>query len=121
MTYRPGQVWNYQVRPGDEGSTFTVLRVEVDAAAEEIVHIMVQGVHLVPGDAPQVLSHIPILREALDGSVTERVSESSRLPDYSADYEPWRDAYEKGEAGVFSGTVAEAVDYVAAEVRAGVG
>ena len=121
MTYEPGQVWHYQVRPGDDGSTLTILRVEVDAAAEEIVHIMVKGVHLVPGDEPQVLTHIPILREALDQSVTDLVSESSRLPDYSADYEPWRDAYEKGEAGVFSGSVAEAVAYVAEEVRAGVG
>ena len=121
MTYRPGQVWRYQARPGDDNSTLTILRVEVDAAAEEIVHVMVQGVHLVPGDKPQVLTHIPILREALDRSVTGMEAESSRLPDYSADYEPWREAYEKGEAGVFSGTMAEAVEYVAEEVRAGVG
>jgi hypothetical protein len=42
--FKPGQVWSYKTRPGEERSTITILRVESSPKLGMIVHI--EGVNL---------------------------------------------------------------------------
>jgi hypothetical protein len=58
------------------------------------------------------LPHAPVNVECLDKSVTlfERFCES--MPDISEGYSIWKQAYDKGDAGVFSIAVAEIVQYI---------
>lgn len=112
--YQVGQTWYYRTRPGDEGSTFTVLKVETHPELGVIVHITVQGIRIknpqVPNGFSGGISHMPFAEEAIDNSVLNMVSEANPLPDYQEGYEEWRTAFENGSAGIFSITVAEAVD-----------
>ena len=114
--YQVGQTWHYKTRPGEEESTFTVLKVESHPVVETIVHVSVQGVRLENPQAPNGFSgeikHMPFAEEAIDKSVLDMVSKNNPIPDYQEGYEQWRAAFEKGSAGIFTITLAEAVGFM---------
>jgi hypothetical protein len=62
--YRVGEVWNYATRPGDEGSTFTVLKVESSSQLGVIVQISVDGFRVAnphaPNDVYEKIGHMPV-------------------------------------------------------------
>ena len=111
--YQVGQIWHYETRPGEEDSTFTVLKVETHPKLGVIVHITVQGIRLKNPQAPNGFSerigHMPFAEEAIDNSILD-MSEENPLPDSQEGYEEWRTAFENDNAGIFSITVAEAID-----------
>jgi len=111
--YRVGEVWNYETRPGDEGSTFTVLKVEAWPRAGVIVHVCVEGFRVASPHAPngvyERIGHMPFAEDAIDRSVTTRASAGSPLPDDGGGYENWR----RARGGWFTITVAEAVGLLA--------
>ena len=45
--YAPGQVWAYHTRPGEEGSTLTVLRVERIVPVDQVIVHVAESVALV--------------------------------------------------------------------------
>jgi hypothetical protein len=51
---------------------------------------------------------MPFSEEALDASITELVGPTSELPDFEDGYLIWR----QDQGGVFTITVAEAIDFV---------
>ena len=113
-TFRPGQVWRYHTRPGEDSSTLTVLRVETHPTAGVVVHIAVDGVRVrtPAGGTATELGHLPLAEEALRRSVTEKVRDGAPTDRGMEGYREWRRAFDAGRGGVFTTTVAECVDFV---------
>jgi hypothetical protein len=55
---------------------------------------------------------MPFNKAALDQSVTRLIRENAALPDFSEGYGLWRRAFDAGQGGVFSITVAEGVKFM---------
>ncbi|MFC5270775.1 hypothetical protein [Adhaeribacter terreus] len=113
--YKEGQIWAYKTRSNEKESFLTILKVEKEAEGI-IIHIAVDSAkiknpNLKVGYSSSI-GHLPFSKEALNKSVTMLISNKNELPNYLDGYQEWRQAYNKGEAGVFSITVAEAVAYV---------
>lgn len=120
--YRPGQVWLYQTRPNEKFSTLTILRVE-EAGEKRIVHIRVDHILLSNckgGPEPEQLAHMPFDKGAIDRSVVKSLL-VGRVPDYQAGYSEWRAGWDKGRAGVYTITVAEALDVAEKTFHSGIG
>lgn len=111
--YRVGQIWKFKPRPGEDGATLTVVRVESSKDLGVVVHVSVKGVHIknpgAPGGFSDTLQHGPFSEDAIAKSVTTLVGETKTLPAYEEGYREWRKAFDAGKAGVFSITVAEVV------------
>ncbi|PJJ54652.1 hypothetical protein [Hymenobacter chitinivorans] len=114
--FQVGQVWEYHTRPTETGSVLTVVKVELQHGTEVAVHIHVDGLKLKTpnpdGKPGTTASHLPFSEEALTASVTHVVRHAATLPDFEEGYELWREAFLAGQAGVFSVTVAEVMDFI---------
>jgi hypothetical protein len=114
--YQVGQVWKYRTRPNEPDSLLTIVKVELQHSTAIAVHIHVDGLCLKPaepgGTPGTTASHLPFSEEALDASVTNIVDQVVVLPDFEEGYMMWREAFLAGEAGIFSLTVAEVMDFI---------
>jgi hypothetical protein len=113
--FRDGEVWAYETRPQDKGSTFRVLRVE-EIPPLVVVHVEVRDIWFERSDGSRYksnLAHAPISLEALGRSASKRVRGPSKteLPD---GYYIWRD---ESEGGVFSIPLSEVVECVDQTIR----
>lgn len=112
--FRVGQSWNYQTRPHDVGSTFTIVKVEASEKLGTIVHISLRGLKLKnphhPNQWSDTVSHMPFSLAAVERSVTDLAEENVALPDFQEGYDQWRLAFDAGRGGVFTLAVAEAVE-----------
>src|SRR5215471_15716123 len=102
--YKPGQVWTYTTRPGEEQSTLTILRVEELSDKKRIVHIRVDHIRLkncTGGPEPDNVQHMPFVRYALDASVIKLIR-SGDVPDYEEGYSEWRNAWDTHKAGFYT-------------------
>jgi hypothetical protein len=118
--FRPGQIWHYRTRPGEEGSFLTILRIESLPKVGTIIHIRVDKVRLrncTGGPEPDNFQHMPFTRDAIEHSVTKLEREGSDIPDYKDGYDEWHNAC----GGVYTITVSEAVAVSEAIFRKGVG
>src|SRR5262249_20858512 len=121
--YKPGQVWSYKTRIGEETSTLTILLVEETPKGKRIVHIHVDGIQLKNckgGNAPQVVDHMPFAKESLDASVVAVVG-NSPVPAYKDGYSEWRQGWDEGKAGFYTMTVSAAIDVMQSTFRKGIG
>ena len=79
----------------------------------DLWHIRVGGLQRknphVAGDVQTALPHSAISAEALRASATGLIEQGVTLPADQRGYEIWREAYERGEAGVYSLEVADSV------------
>jgi len=119
---RPGQVWRYATRPGEEQSRVQILKVDSDPVIGEIIHIAITKVRILPSEnglSVTTIGHVPISREALEGSGLSLESKSGEPPDIPEGYKVWRDAFHGGTAGVFSIPVAEIVEVMEITIRDG--
>ena len=103
-----GQVWRYATRDGEEDSRVHILRIESYPHAGEILHIAVTGLR----EPVKTISHLPIARESLERSGLTFESRSGSPPDWKEGYGIWREEFDAGRAGVFTGTVAEIVGWM---------
>ena len=105
-----GQVWKYQNSSDNEDSRVWIKMVELDVQGNPIVHISVTNV-VVPERDPMFVSHLPYDAKALMECLTERQVEKqewSRDDDYFGEgYGMWFEAYNVGEAGVFTAPLSE--------------
>ena len=110
--YRVGQVWSYKTRPNEKKSTFIVVRVESHPKLGNIVHIALRDLKLRKpgGDFIEQAGHLPFAEEAINKSAVKLLKEKAELPDYEEGYGLWREAFDAGRAGVYTITIAEAVD-----------
>lgn len=123
--FKPGETWHYRTRKSEEKSTLTVLRVEESAALGEIVHIAVDGIRLKscrPGYEPHEIPHMPFARKALEESVTKRADEHHKEePNWKPGYDEWRSAFEQGQAGIYTISVADAISVAEKTYNKGLG
>lgn len=115
--YHVGERWNYRARQGEEGSLLTVLKVESSPKLGVIVHVRVDGVRIANPHAPtgvsETIGHAPFAESAMDKSVTTRAAAGTPTTADDEGYQEWRRAFDAGDAGVFTITVAEGVQVVA--------
>lgn len=110
---QPGQVWAYKTRPGEEGSTLTVLKVEKYPKLGSVVHVRVDGVHVnnpVKGNVVTAVPHLPFKEAPLKYSLTRLLSQAPAVPDFQAGYDAWKKAYAAGQAGAFGTSVSATLD-----------
>lgn len=111
--FREGQVWSYRTRKGEEKSTVLINKVETDHRIGKIFHISISGVKIknqrIAGGVSTELPHSPVSEETLKKSLTKMIGKSSLNPDYAEGYKTWKEAFDRGEAGVFTIDVAEIV------------
>ena len=111
--YAAGQVWTYHVKPGDEGSTLQINKVEQDPKLGAIFHISVFGLHIsnprVGGGVLTELPHLPVSKETLDKSVVSLSHAPIRPVAYEEGYAHWKKEFDAGRLGVYTMSVAEIV------------
>lgn len=107
-----GQIWYYNTLEGDETSTIWIKLIELDTLGQPIVHISVADV-LAPDDSLMFISHLPYDAKALLDCVTTQSNEKQRWnreDDHFGDgYGMWFEAYNAGEAGVFTAPINEII------------
>lgn len=118
--FHPGQVWNYKTRRNEEKSTLTILKIESLPKLGVIVHIRVDGIRLhncTGGPEPNNFAHMPFTRDAIERSVVKVAKENGPVPDFQEGYDEWRRAC----GGVYTITVAEAIQVSEETFNAGLG
>jgi hypothetical protein len=118
--FHPGQVWQYKTRRGEETSYLTILKIESLPKIGMIIHIRVDKIRLrscTGGPEPDKFEHMPFTRDAIELSVTKVMKETSEIPDYKDGYNEWRNAC----GGVYTISVAQAVEVAEAGFRKGLG
>ncbi|GAA0517438.1 hypothetical protein [Deinococcus depolymerans] len=115
IDFQAGQRWTYRTRPGEDTSTVLILRRD-DEPTGTVLHVALDGLrlgnpHLRGGVQPE-LGHAPVTAEALRASVLELIQVNAPLPADGGGYRQWREAADRGEAGVFTLTLAEILDVI---------
>lgn len=114
--FKEGQVWSYRARPNEPGSTLLIDKVESDARLGFIYHISVTGVRVknrrASDGVTEDLPHLPVSRKTLEDSVVKIVGNAAPNLSYLDGYATWKQAFEAGNAGIFTITVAEIVDFI---------
>jgi hypothetical protein len=108
-----GDIWAYKNRPGEDGSTLTILKIESYPKLGKVVHIRVDGFRMinpVTGNEFNDMPHLPLQAKALERSITHRVGETADVPDFSQGYTTWRAAFDEEKAGVFKISVSKTLD-----------
>ena len=117
--YHPGQVWQYRTRDDEPNSRLTVLRVENLPELGTVVHVRIDGVRLrncAGGPEPDTIQHMPFTKDAFARSVTKLLKDGSKIPTLDG-YDQWR----RDCGGVYTITVAQAVNLAEFTFRHGLG
>jgi hypothetical protein len=91
-TYKPGQVWSYKTRPGEDDSTITILRVESTPKLGVIVHVRIDGFKLencTGQKGNSAMDHAPFTKAAIDKSVVKLLRTEKDIPDFQEGYTDW--------------------------------
>jgi hypothetical protein len=119
--YKVGQQWNYHSRPGEEASYFVVVKIEHDAKLGKIVHIAMQRLKIKnrrsPDGVSENVNHMPFAEEAINKSEPKLLKEKVELPSFEEGYRVWRKAFDEGNAGIYTISLAEAVDVMEAALN----
>jgi hypothetical protein len=114
--FKEGQVWSYRTRPNENGSTLLINKVESDAKLGSIFHINVSGVKVknqrAPSGVTQHLPHFPVSKKTLEDSVLKLVGTVTPNLEYREGYVTWKHAFDAGNAGIFTISVAEIVGFI---------
>ena len=114
--FQVGQVWSYRTRAGEDASRLYIARIDRDLGAKPIFHLYIDGLKLknplLESKVQDHLVHVPVSREALEASVIALQSENVLPPDISEGYVLWLEAFERGQAGVFTMSVQQVVQYI---------
>lgn len=112
----PGQIWHYDTRPGEEGSTLTILKIDSFPEDGKVVHIRLDDLNVknpnIPDGFAHEAEHLPMKWASLDSSVTTLISEGNTVPPFMSGYKLWHAAYDKDSAGVFNVNVKVTVQYL---------
>ncbi len=107
-----GQEWSYKARETESTSTLIIGAIENHPEMGEIFHISVNKVKVINPRAEEGLateiSHLPVSKESLMNSVLNKVADSKFDKNVEEGINTWREA----NGGVFSITVAEAIEYI---------
>jgi hypothetical protein len=91
-------------------------KVESDAKLGSIFHISVSGVKVknrhAPSGVTQDLPHFPVSKKTLEDSVLSLLGIATPNPEYREGYITWKQAFDAGNAGIFTISVAEIVGFI---------
>jgi len=122
IIFKEGQTWQYHTRVNEPDSRVIILKIEQYDNTGEVIHISVIGLSMKNEHDSSWLgediSHMPFSKEALMKSVNI-FDKMVEVPDFSEGYAIWKDAFDKGKAGVFSVSVSEAVDFMEQTINVG--
>jgi hypothetical protein len=111
--YAVGQVWSYHTRAGEETSVLQINKIEQDRKLGPIFHISVYGIYIpaahMKGGAVTELPHLPVSKLTLDNSVESLMAIPTRPVNLEEGYVTWKQAFDAGNAGIYTITVAEIV------------
>lgn len=107
--YAEGQVWQYAARPQDPGSLVKIQKIEMENG-RPVYHVSVVGVRFSHMRRAGALPHLPVSAEALDASVTRRVTVAEDFPD--ADAEEGIAEWHLARGGVLTTPLAQVLDDV---------
>ena len=114
--YIVGQVWTYKTREGEEKSRVTILRLEENEKIGGIIHVSLNGLKIKNSSSPESYTneagHLPFSVNAIRKSVIELESIIEVDSGYMEGYQMWRKAFEQGNAGVFTTSLIEGVNYL---------
>ncbi len=105
--FLPGQVWQYDTRPGEEASTLTLFCLDTQDD-QTIVHVRLDDLSFANGH----IGHLPFSAEALLHSLTSFVQHLQTVPDFKEGYEHWKHEFEKGNAGFWKIAVKDALEAI---------
>lgn len=109
--YKVGQVWYYDTRAHEKGSTLTVVAIENNKEFGIIVSVYVEGLKMKAGEYTfNNLEHLPLTKAAMDSSVTWIKGNADELPDYRQNYQAWKDTFKDGKGRVVTVSVKEMVE-----------
>jgi hypothetical protein len=119
--YKVGQKWSYKTRPHEEKSYFIVVKVENHPKMGNIVHVAIRDLKMKnprsPDGVSERVNHMPFAEEAIKKSAIKLLKEKVELPDYEEGYKMWKEAFEAEQAGIYTITLAEAVDVMEATLN----
>jgi hypothetical protein len=104
-----GQLWAYKTRVGEEDSRLLIDKVEDVPKLGRIFHISLSNIHLKDSAVTIAteLPHLPVSLQTLTSSCTTLVGHSEPNPMYLQGYQTWRKAFDAGQAGVYTISIAE--------------
>lgn len=114
--FKPGQVWEVKNRNSQENCYVKILKVERYRNAGVVVHISVSNIKLTDSEHKDIIftgiNHIAYGKKALEDSVTKLVEEDTEIPDFQAEYQDWRTAFDRGMAGIWELPLANGLNIV---------
>jgi len=121
LKYEVGQKWSYETRPGEEKSYLIIVKIDHDPKLGKIIHIAMRGLRMKNPRSPDGISenvnHMPFSQEAIDKSGLKLLKEKTDLPGFEEGYQVWREAFDARRAGIYTITVAEAVQVMEATLN----
>jgi hypothetical protein len=121
--FKPGQVWSYKTRPGEEGSLLTVVKVNATSKLVVVVSVYVEGLKVKNPQRPNgfngEITHMPFSEKILKESVTELIRITSQFPNYENGYKEWKNEYEYKDGGSFGVQVSEAISLIEDTINKG--
>ncbi|VAW98942.1 hypothetical protein MNBD_GAMMA22-1371 [hydrothermal vent metagenome] len=110
--FTAGQVWSYETRYNEKNSRLTILKVDYFEDAV-VVHIRLEDIKLLDSTLAHgfrtIVPHMAFLQTALQQSVIKLVGENKRLPEFSKEYQNWRQGDGVGTAWAWHFSVSEAL------------
>jgi hypothetical protein len=114
--YAEGQVWKYKTRAGEEASRVVILKIDEVEGLGRIYSVSIIGLKLAAprneSGFQEQLPHAPVSEKTLNESVTELVGEAAASPEFYRGYDIWKEAFDRGAAGVYTVTLSEIVDFI---------
>jgi hypothetical protein len=121
LKYKVGQKWSYKSRTGEENSYLVILKIETDLKLGKIIHIAMRGLKMKnrrsPAGISEDVNHMPFSETAIEKSGLKLLKEKVDLPDFAEGYRLWREAFDAGQAGIYTITIAEAVSVMEANLN----
>ena len=114
--FEEGQVWSYKTRQGEENSTILINKIEHNKVLGKIFHISINEIKLknphIEGGISTELPHSPVSEKTLKISVLKLIGSSPPNPNHQEGYNTWKAAFDEGDAGIFTISVSELVEYI---------
>ena len=114
--YEKGQLWSYKTRTGEEQSNVLINKIEKDSRLGLIFHVSINNVVLknpiANGNISTDLPHFPVSETTLNESVIELLGVFPVNPQYEEGYKIWKEAFDEGEAGIFTIELSEVVNFI---------
>jgi hypothetical protein len=113
MELKEGQLWTYKARQHEVSSELIIIKID----DENIHHVALRGLKIKNDQAPNGfssdVSHFPFDEQALKDSLVSLVASDFEFEEgYLEGYESWLEDYTYGDAGYFTTSVAEAIEYI---------